>query len=564
MRMWLARSSVVAFTAFAAACVPSTFDHITGGKASSDGPGVHENDSNKIDPTIAAPRPTSPLSTSYVNTTKPHFKWSLPDGTKGATIELSQTRDFATVEHRYVATGSDFVATDDLTAGPWFWRLTGRSDTNPGENQSPIWVVYVRGGGPLGASETPHMGIMDFDGNGHPDLAITTMEKDIGSGGDDDDDSSGVGGAPGPALWLIVAKSDDTYQPEDNSIVNAVGTITPQVAATDIDGDGYGDVMISDLYGPGPNEPADPIEGFIFPYLGGPNGQSSSYGNELFQQPFTEQPALAAGDFNGDGYGDISVAFTNFGAAMIGNAGGGGAMMAFASAAMQPNPVTSGARAIASADFNGDGINDVAYTPFDAVSPIRMSNGGTSQFDPPNALSFQTTNMPTRATAIGAGDFDGDGVDDIAFTTTLGGKNAICIHGSTDGTFNEKACWTSTTADAAADFGIGLLTADMDADGKDELLVVSKSGLISLTHSGTGKGFTGDDSLFTPTPLVPTIKPTSGTSVSVLYPGRPGPARWAAYNSDGKSFDIYTGTTVSQHVDLSSDPDFVSLGATIR
>ena len=153
-----------------------------------------------------------------------------------------------------------------------------------------------------------------------------------------------------------------------------------------------------------------------------------------------------AGDFNGDGFADIAltgvpgwntipVAFSNgdgtFRGTNLGVVSGDSGFTGHATA--------SGVKIVAG-DFNGDGLADIALTGVSGWNtiPVAFSNGDGT---------FRATNLGVTggdlgfsADAVGgtktiAGDFNGDGRGDIALTGGSGWKTMPVAFSNGDGTF---------------------------------------------------------------------------------------------------------------------------------
>ena len=107
----------------------------------------------------------------------------------------------------------------------------------------------------------------------------------------------------------------------------------------DVNGDGFGD--LASTGGP---------QAYVF--HGGPTGlpatPSTSINNPF---PSDQDKASSAGDLNGDGYGDLLLATSNFAEVYLGSAGGLGA---------DPIATIPGSSASGCGDFNGDGYGDLA------------------------------------------------------------------------------------------------------------------------------------------------------------------------------------------------------------
>lgn len=134
------------------------------------------------------------------------------------------------------------------------------------------------------------------------------------------------------------------------------------------------------------------------------------------------------------------------------------------------------ALAVASHDFNGDGLGDLVWRRSDGQLNIWSSTGS-------NFAGADQGNIPTSWSVTGDGDFDGDGKTDLLW------RNA-------DGTFN---LWTSNGAGfSGATFGViptGFKvkgTGDFDGDGKSDIVWQSDAGSLNVWTS-TGTNFANKD-----------------------------------------------------------------------
>lgn len=548
----LAQSSALLLAALVAACTPSTFEGLTGGKDKKID-GLHESDPNATDETLRGkdPRPVSPFSGAWVNTARPKFTWRLEPGTAGATVEVSTSRDFADPQ-RFRAAGSELTVEKDLEPGMYFWRLQARSASSAGVSYSPIWTLLVRGKAKNAKVENTaaHGGLMDVDGNGIPDLGVTftTREDPTGEGKLYELPTFailfGVGERGKPTAF-------DPFNFENVGFWDVAGDSPAIAAGFDMNGDGYGDAVFADIWTastPSSKWYDDLIGGAMIPLWGSPprapasgeeTGQDDAPDDDaavflpsmIVTQPFTKVPPIVGGDFNGDGFGDLSAVFDDMAVTVQGNRKGTSfSLLPFDSPGA--NPPTS--FFISAGDFDGDGLSDLAYTPFDLISPLRLSKGSTSHYSPgPNLSLGSDIAAPTRAIAMAAGDFDGDGFDEVAFSTTIGGKGAVCVSSLSSGLVNAHSCWISDAP--VAGFGGTMGAGDTDGDGVDEIFVGLASGVVILTHAGAG--FSDDTSVFTAQPVTGPYT----SRFSVFYPGRPGPAQWAVYGTDNRTLFVITG-----------------------
>jgi len=173
---------------------------------------------------------------------------------------------------------------------------------------------------------------------------------------------------------------------------------------------------------------------------------------------------LAVTEVNQDTYSDIAVANNaQTGAALYIGAGN------FGFNPLTPSPNIGPCRSVAAMDANGDGKNDLLFANGSNVRVIL--NNGTGNWV---SGSSYTTGLGASSSlwAITAGDFNGDGVQDIATAGydggTSGGGVAI-LPGAGDGTFG-----TPTTY-AAPRTTVDLVAADTNGDGRLDVGCVNQS-----------------------------------------------------------------------------------------
>ncbi len=320
--------------------------------------------------------------------------------------------------------------------------------------------------GPGNGDGSENIAIGDFNGDGVPDLVISSGLIDC---------------------FVFEGNGDGTFRSPLSPNCGDAGSV---VRVADFNRDGKADLVVS----------------------GGEFGEVAvmlGNGNGTFQKPklyFT--PAnmdVAVGDFNGDGRPDVAIALPGSATASVGLLLGNG------DGTLQ-NVVTyaggaTGAQSIAVADFNGDGVPDLAVANRDTLLPsvsvlMGLAGGGfeaAQQFamtDPffvtvagfvhkgepdivvINDLSSSVSVLfrrnlseweaaPSYAAgakplSIAVGDWNGDGVPDVAVALAQGQVNVYLQN--TSGKFQFKDSTAVGTRPEA------MLTADVNGDGIADLI----------------------------------------------------------------------------------------------
>ena len=221
---------------------------------------------------------------------------------------------------------------------------------------------------------------------------------------------------------------------------------------------------------------ANQTDGTITVYLG--NGDGT-----FVQQPDikvgTAPVALAAGDFNADGHIDLAVVNQGDGTVSILFGDGTGAFPG--STTFPTNEILQTGNtpsAIAVGDFNSDGHLDLAVTNFgdSTVSVFLNDTASTGTFTPVGPAFQIGHGTNTGPRDLAAADFNGDGIPDLAIVNQTTATVSIFLGhdggtGVGDGTFNEQTL--SPYATGAAPFGIAV--ADLNADGVQDLAVTNQN-----------------------------------------------------------------------------------------
>jgi len=532
---------VLALTACAA---PSSYEGLAGG--------------TKEDAAVVAPRPVSPVSVSLVSSSRPRLKWELgapADGVApltGAIVEMSRTRDFAKDVKRFEAKGSELIVPEDLDLGVWFWRLKGNASGSVGTTPSVVWEMVVRGPAAHGSSDAPTRSMVDMNGDGIADLYIAgtvDMSDPQSTSPTPILTNVSVQGAPPPAkptaplLAFYAGDKDNGFALADAVAFDSEAYEGPVTigAGTDFDGDGITDVVRG-----GFTSYVDQGDTFFdVDMIYGTTSSKSPFdlnrGGPVYfaSDSMTVASVREGGDVDGDGYGDMVVGIQDASFVMLGNAPTAGQLGGQpATIPMMPDfPLGKSRIAIGAFDANGDGLSDVAFSIDTTYAPNVRAFAAAGNHSQRVAEPMMLDGADAKAAiAFAAGDFNGDGLDDVAIATPVSDSTRVCIWlGNRDKLLVKGACVVAPAGDV--DFGANLTAGDLEGDGVDELIATAKNGGVEGTRvirmDGAGNAT-----------VAPIGVPGVGVRLTTIWPGRPGKARWAAVAADGSRVAVFEGAAL--------------------
>jgi hypothetical protein len=276
----------------------------------------------------------------------------------------------------------------------------------------------------------------DLDGDGRPDVVTSSLH-----------DNS-------VTVLLNSAAAPGTFTVAQTLSATNAGT----VVAADLNGDGRPDLLIAaDTLRLALQNTGTPGS-FAAPVTLYKNSTGFAFG------------ALAVGDLNGDGVPDV-VAADNNGVQLLFVAPGAATPTVASAVPIYTNTRVGGSPAVAIADIDGDGRNDVVITDQDAavVIVLLQSAAAPGQFLPARRFAVPSG---TGTSAVVA-DLDGDGHPDIV---TGGGTVAVLLQdGAHPGNFHAASSYPASSSYVVA-------VADVDGDGHPD--IVTNSGVSSAVVNG--------------------------------------------------------------------------------
>ena len=457
------------------------------------------------DTSLAAPRLVAPLSAATVTASRPTLRFTA-DGLGSRTLTLvvicadRACHDLVDVP---ISAGGAVKPHHPLAPGVYFWRAVRLIGQHPISPWSHTWSFRVPPR-PQPSVDTAWGTFLDVNGDGYADAAVRTVNFNLPAhrfavylGG-----AAGLAASPATEVELtgdppgvaIAAAGDldgdgygdlavqhagqvEVYAGSATGLSTTPRLIPTQIpeptfafadrvaAAGDVDGDGFGDLVVTDSF-----------NGHIWIYRGAADGLATAPTWTIAAGPQESVLFVAAADFNGDRFGDI--ALTEFA-----HGSGTQSFRVLPGSPAGPPPresvaaFDSGQAVFGSAgDVDADGYADLLLT--ERQIGVAIYHGGASgPAAPPDER------IPSDAGGLFAclADFDGDGYDDVALTTsrptdsfffTLD-RTAIHRGGAGGGattpivTLREEG----HVGDIENNFGAPLSTADFDRDGRLDLLV---------------------------------------------------------------------------------------------
>ncbi|MBX3275817.1 MAG: FG-GAP repeat protein [Sandaracinaceae bacterium] len=354
-----------------------------------------------------------------------------------------------------------------------FWRLRPVD----GAAVSPTWQLHVGAGNLHPTGDLVQGTVSDVDGDGIADLVVGAPLRDRGRGS--------VLLHPG-AIGGFAERRE--IEPPHGFDVGSFGRAVS--SAGDVNGDGFGDMVV------GAPNPFGDQDGAAFIYLGGEAGPARESVVHL-RGPFGSRgqfgaAVASAGDVDGDGYGDLLVGAwasrSGDGAVYI-YRGGTPPLVDRPQEIIGPSGQASAfGRSVAPlGDVDGDGYDDVAIGADGGDGRVYVYRGGPSGLNVEPWQTLQPTAITGSESGFGAalavGDFDGDGLVDLAVGAPREQASAGAVYvfrGQRIGFVDEALRFGSLDGGGA---GESLRAGDLNADGRADL-IVGAPGTVVATSDG--------------------------------------------------------------------------------
>jgi hypothetical protein len=393
----------------------------------------------------------------------------------------------------------------------------------PLDSASAVAISQFKAGGAREAGDSFGATLVagDFDGDGIDDLAVGAPDETIFDIPNEIAQAGAVAvfpgrqGGLGPGFQLFTSDATRDGEPDLPGITDYFGRT---LATGDFDGDGYDDLAVG----------APDRGGHILVWPGSASGIVVEAGKSLIPDDFgctlvgldEFGTGLAAGDFNGDGYDDLAIgapgsdSATGFVCIVEGGpdgiaAGNGAEYKQDTHGYLNAVPEQGdefGAR-LAAGDLDGDGYDDLVIaspgeapgsSPAGGMVSVLFGKAGSNvanffsggvSLDESDVAGGTIEGQDLFGGALAIGDVDGDGVDDLAVGAALpvlgglilsarAGKVFVFVDFDASGPAGSAlyseldiAHPGSATPELGDEFGGAVALADLDGDGKAELIV---------------------------------------------------------------------------------------------
>jgi hypothetical protein len=392
-------------------------------------------------------------STAYVTVSSPAPGGGTSNPVPFTTTKPTTSVTLVPVMHAVGVTPAEGLVVADFDGdGESDLAVFGAFSPSCGATSGAISILLGNGHGGFKTKSTicsygnaPFAGVAgDFNHDGKMDLAVLSANGDVP-----------CGDAGCAALTIYLGNGDGTFTEYKNFGLDGDYF---SIATADFNRDGNLDLAVSYVSWGIPD---------VAVFLGDGNGSFNGFGN--LSDGYLASSSLALGDFNNDGIVDI--ASVGYGgtigggpqigpvAIFLGNPDGG-----FTLAPSQPNIKTVNPTTVMAGDFTGNGNLDLAIADEGSTTLTILKGKGDGTF---KQVTGEPT-LPLSSNLVGMADFNGDGILDLAYSTA---PNTITLFlGKGDGTFQPGLSGTVANGQFAGG-GVG----DFNGDGRLDLAIANSS-----------------------------------------------------------------------------------------
>ncbi len=330
--------------------------------------------------------------------------------------------------------GKNLILLEVQTLGARFPVLIDPLFTNPDWTaESNVEVAYfgeaVLSGG-------------DVNNDGYEDLVVGGPNQEIvslylGS----------ANGLPASANWSVTGNQDHGRA----------------LAFGDVNGDGYDDIIVG----------AEAGDGEVHAYFGKPGTPATSPSWTVIGDDRNLGCSVACSDVNGDGYDDVIVGdddgsgFKGIVHVYLGSAGGPAGTPAWSKSG-SVNFDDYGA-AVSGGDVNGDGYGDVIVGA-PGAEKVQVFLGAASG---PSSSPVWTKTGDTFSdfgNCVTTGDVNGDGNDDL-IVGAVSDDTVFVYHGSATGPVSSASATVTSPVDGNPRFGVSIATGDINGDSHADVII---------------------------------------------------------------------------------------------